>query len=75
MNDNNKLIKRDKDKVIDCTQIVEPVSLNSLMKYSVQDMKACKREETCSFTTKANHEETDWKNKKSDFQMLVNTDE
>lgn len=59
--DNNKLIKRNKNKVIDFSHIVE-VSLNSLIKYSVQEMKACKREEACSFTTKANQEETEWKN-------------
>lgn len=38
-------------------------------------MKACKREEACSFTTKANHEKTECKKKKSDFQMMVSADE
>lgn len=53
--------KRDKIKVTDLSHIVEPVGLNSLIKYSVEDMKACKREEACSSTTKANHEVTEQK--------------
>lgn len=57
--DSNKLTKRNKNKVTDFSHIVE-VSPNSLIKHWVQEMKACKREEACSLTTKANHKKH-WK--------------
>lgn len=50
--------------------------------FNIRDVKACTREEACSFTTKANHKETERKSNGSrgggggadDFQMLVCTD-
>lgn len=53
---------------------MEPVSLNNLLKYSVHNMKACKKEEACSFSTKANHKERRL-DERNAFQMLVSSDE